>query len=128
MQSTEAQTPPSVLNQRLRELSRLSNEANQLGSQQQKHITSAERLQDRLVQSERTYGEMLRKSLELKNAIEERRKQIQVDKAELRREQTAMKDTGEQLYQVITKIQRLSGDAYDPKVKQEDHDGSIPDP
>lgn len=90
-------------------------------------MASTERLQERLVQSERTYGEMLRKSLELQNAIEQRRKQIQVDKLELRKEQTAMKDTGDQLYQVIAQIQRISGDAYDPKIKQEDHEGSIPD-
>ena len=111
------------LNDSLRQLYGLSQEANELGRQQQRNVLTAECLQERLVKSERTYGELLRESLELQRSIEDRRQQIQMDKQELKKERAAAKTTGDRLCTVVATIQKLSKDVYHAEVKQEDEHG-----
>ena len=101
----------------LRELNKLSREASDLGLEQQKHVLAAEHLQDRVLKSERTYGELLRESLELQRSIEDRRKQIKIEKQELDKERAAVKATGEKLCGVVALIQRLTEDVNQPETR-----------
>lgn len=101
----------------LRELNKLSREASDLGLQQQKHVLAAEHLQDRIVKSERSYGELLRESLELQRSIEDRRKQIKIERQELERERAAVKITGDKLCGVVARIQSLTEDVNQSEMK-----------
>lgn len=71
------------------------------------------------MKNEREYGEFLRQSLELQRCIDDRRKQIRIDKQELEKERAALKATGNKLYQVVAAIQRISENACQSEVKQE---------
>lgn len=71
------------------------------------HEDTSTRLRARLAQSEQTYGELLRQSLQLQHSIEERRKQIKIEQQELAKEQAAAQSTGEQLRQVLAKQHNL---------------------
>lgn len=102
----------------MRKLHSLSHEANDLGTRQQTHVLASERLQERLMKSERMYGELLRESLELQRGIEDRRKQIRIDTKELEEERAAVKATGEKLCTVVAMIAKLSEEVYDPRTKQ----------
>jgi len=109
------QATVTSLNESFHELRNLSQEANELGLQQQNHVIASERLQERLVRSERTYGQLLRESLELQRSIEDRRKQIKIDTQELETARAAVKDTGEKLCKVVASIQKLSEEMVIPK-------------
>lgn len=123
LRCTNIEAPKISLNDGLRRLYQLSQEANELGRQQQQNVLTTERLQERVVKSERTYGEMLRESLELQRSIEDRRQQIQMDKQELKKERAAAKTIGDRLYTVVATIQKLSKDVYHAEIKHEDeHD------
>lgn len=97
-----------MLEQNLDQLQLLSREASDLALQQQRKMLAAERLQERLTKSERTYGELLRDSLELQRSIEDRRKQIKIDKQELEKEQIEARATGDRLCTVLAAMNELS--------------------
>lgn len=104
---------------RKREIHELSEEAYKLGQKQQECILTSRRLEQRINQGELTYGEMLRKSLELRRALEKRRQHISEDESSLERERMSAKSMEDRIRTILAKIMSISGDGDTGSVKSE---------
>jgi hypothetical protein len=104
---------------REREVHDLSKEAYELGQKQRECVLTSQRLEQRINQGELVYGEMLRKSLELRRALEKRRQHICEDKSSLERERMSTKSMDERIHAILAKIVSLTRDGDTGSIKHE---------
>jgi len=95
---------------KMHEIHFLSQQAQALGEEQGEHVLNSRRLEQRINQGKLAYGEILRKSLELRRALETRREHLDRDKADLEKERASAKSKGDQIHAIMAKITSITVD------------------
>jgi hypothetical protein len=97
----------------------LSQQARRLGEEQRTHADTLQRLEQRITQGELAYGELLRKSFELRRALDTRRQHLNEDKAALEREKLFIKSKGDEMNAIMAKITSITAAVDTTSVKHE---------
>src|SRR5690349_21461531 len=95
---------------KIRELQSLSQHAQKLGEEQREHDVTSQRLEERIKRGEISYGDMLRKSLELQRALETRRLHISQDRVALEKELSSSKAKSDELIATVSKIKSITAE------------------
>jgi hypothetical protein len=93
---------------RMHEIRALPQKAQVLGEEQQSHVLTSQRLEQRIKQGELGYAEMLRRSLELSRGLEKKRQDINEDKMKLEHGRASVTTKNGEIQAIVTRITRIT--------------------